>query len=77
METTFGEDADEVRAQLAKHGFSTRLAEQVTRHIEPTKSCSVFDVVDSLTRYAGRECQNAGDRLVVDQKAAALLSLAA
>lgn len=36
---------------------------------------TVFGVVDALTRIAGRY-ENAGDRLVVDQKAASLLSLA-
>ena len=43
---------------------------------EQKASFSVFGIVDALTRIAGRY-ENAGDRLVVDQKAASLLSLAA
>ena len=42
----------------------------------PQAPYSVFAIVDALTRIAGRY-ENAGDRLVLDQKAATLLSLAA
>lgn len=43
---------------------------------EQQASFSVFGIVDAMTRLAGRY-ENAGDRLLVDQKAASLLSLAA
>ena len=76
MATPFGNDAEEVRKTLAKHGVSSRLAEQVVQVAEQQASFSVFGIVDALTRIAGRY-ENAGDRLVVDQKAASLLSLAA
>jgi hypothetical protein len=76
MATPFGEDAEEVVKTLAKHGVSSRLAEQVEQVAASQASFSVFGIVDALTRIAGRD-ENAGDRLVVDQKAASLLSLAA
>lgn len=75
METPIGQDADEVRKHLAKHGVSSRLAEQAIELVTPWETYSVFSIVDALTRIAGRS-QNAGDRLLVDQKAASLLSLA-
>ena len=76
MATPFGSDAEEVRKELAKHGVSSRLAEQVVQLAGGQASYSVFAIVDAMTRIAGRY-ENAGDRLVVDQKAASLLSLAA
>lgn len=76
MQTPFGQDAEEVRKMLGKHGVSSRLAEQVVQLAAQKASYSVFSIVDAMTRIAGRY-ENAGDRLVVDQKAAALLSLAA
>lgn len=75
MTTSFGEDAEEVRKALAKHGVSSRLADQALELVAPWETYSVFGIVDALTRIAGRS-QNAGDRLLVDQKAASLLSLA-
>jgi len=75
METPFGTDAEEVRNVLSKHGVSSRLGEQVVQLAEQQASFSVFGIVDALTRIAGRY-ENAGDRLLVDQKAASLLSLA-
>jgi hypothetical protein len=75
MATPFGEDAEEVRKTLAKHGVSSRLADQAIELVTPWESYSVFGIVDALTRIAGRS-ENAGDRLLVDQKAASLLSLA-
>jgi hypothetical protein len=76
MATPFGEDAEEVHKLLAKHGVSSRLAEQVVGLTGEQTPYTVFGIVDALTRIAGRYA-NAGDRLIVDQKAASLLSLAA
>jgi Domain of unknown function (DUF932) len=76
MNTTLGQDAEEVHKVLGKHGVSSRLAEQAVELAGPQTPYSVFAIVDALTKIAGRY-ENAGDRLVVDQKAAALLSLAA
>jgi hypothetical protein len=76
METPFGSDAEEVHKLLGKHGISSRLAEQVVQLVGDRAPYTVFGVVDALTRIAGRY-ENAGDRLIVDQKAASLLSLTA
>ena len=76
MNTTLGQDADEVHKVLGKHGVSIRLAEQAVQLAGPQAPYSVFAIVDALTRIAGHY-ENAGDRLVLDQKAATLLSLAA
>ena len=75
MQTPFGTDAEEVRKQLAKQGVGSRLTEQVVELASEKASFSVFSIVDAMTRIAGRY-ENAGDRLVVDQKAGALLALA-
>ena len=75
MATPFGEDVEEVHKLLGKHGISSRLAEQVVQIAGQRTPYTLFGVVDALTRIAGRY-ENAGDRLVVDQKAASLLSLA-
>ena len=76
MSTTLGRDTEEVHTALGKHGFSSRIVEQALAVAGPQASYSVFAIVDALTRIAGGY-QNAGDRLVLDQKAALLLSLAA
>ncbi len=76
MNTTLGQDAEEVHKVLGKQGVSFRLAEQALQLVGPQAPYSVFAIVDALTRIAGRY-ENAGDRLVLDQKAATLLSLAA
>jgi hypothetical protein len=76
MQTPLGEDAEQVTEALRKQGIGPRLAIQAIELVPPWQTYSVFSIVDSLTRLAGR-IQNAGDRLLVDQKAASLLSLAA
>jgi hypothetical protein len=76
MNTTLGHDAEEVHDVLGKHGIGLRLANQALELAGPQSPYSVFAIVDALTRVAGRY-ENAGDRLVLDQKAATLLSLAA
>ncbi len=75
MQTPFGEDAEEVRKLLGKQGISSRLAQKIVEIVEEKASYSVFSIVDAMTRIAGRY-ENAGDRLIVDQKAGSLLSLA-
>jgi hypothetical protein len=76
MQTPLGEDAEQVTEALRKQGIGPRLAKQAIELVPPWQTYSVFSIVDSLTRLAGR-IANAGDRLLVDQKAASLLSLAA
>ena len=68
--------SDDAHKLLAQHGISSRIAEQVVQLAGQRTPYTVFGVVDALTRIAGRY-ENAGDRLVVDQKAASLLSVAA
>jgi hypothetical protein len=76
MNTTLGHDAEEVHQVLGKHGIGSRFANQALELAGPEAPYSVFAIVDALTRVAGRY-ENAGDRLVLDQKAATLLSLGA
>ena len=76
MEVTLGGNAEEATQALRQQGIGPRLAEQAIKLVPPWKTYSVFAVVDALTRIAGAH-ENASDRLVMDQKAAALLSLAA
>ena len=76
MHTPLGADAEQVTEALRKQGIGPRLAAQAIELVPPWQSYSVFSIVDSLTRIAGRN-HNAGDRLLLDQKAASLLSLAA
>lgn len=76
MQTPLGDDAEQVTEALGKKGIGPRLAAQAIELVPPWQTYSVFSIVDSLTRIAGRN-QNAGDRLLLDQKAASLLSLAA
>ena len=76
MQTPLGEDAEQVTEALRKQGIGPRLAQQAIELVPPWQTYSVFGIVDALTRIAGRY-ENAGDRLLVDQKAASLLSLAA
>lgn len=76
MQTPLGDDAEQVTEALGKKGIGPRLAAQAIELVPPWQTYSVFNIVDSLTRIAGRN-QYAGDRLLLDQKAAALLSLAA
>ena len=75
MATPFGEDAEDVHKLLGKHGISSRLAEHVVQIAGQRTPYSRSGSVDALTRIFGRH-ENAADRLVVDHKAASLLSLA-
>jgi hypothetical protein len=76
MQTKLGDDADEVVKQLAGHGISRGQARQALEFAERRGRFTLFAIVDGLTRLAG-EIRNAGERLDADQKAGALLALAA
>lgn len=76
MQTKLGDDADEVVKQLASHGISRGQARQALEFAERRGRFTLFAIVDGLTRLAG-EIRNAGERLDADQKAGALLALAA
>ena len=71
-----GDKADDVAKVLAKHGIPRDLGKQALEIAERTGRFTVFSVVDALTRIAG-QYQYAGDRTEIDQKASALLLLAA
>jgi hypothetical protein len=71
-----GDDAEEVAKVLHKHGISRDFAKHALGLAEKQGRFTIFTVVDALTK-AAREYQNAGDRAELDEKAGALLALAA
>lgn len=75
METKLGSDADEVMAELVKHGITKSLAKRALDIAREQGRFTIFSLVDALTRMAGEE-RNAGDRVLADAQAAKLLSLA-
>jgi hypothetical protein len=75
METTLGTDAEETQKALSQNGIPRALAKEAIDIAEQKGRFTIFAMVDALTRIASRQV-NAGDRLLVDQKAAGLLSLA-
>lgn len=75
METTYGDDADEVQSLLAKAGFTQALTKRATELARQRGRLTIWAVVDALTQLA-RESHFAGSRTEAEQKAASLLSLA-
>ena len=75
METSLGNDAEEVQKELTKHGIPRTAAKEALRIAEGKGRFTIFSLVDALTRLAG-ENRNAGERLEADSKAAGLLALA-
>jgi hypothetical protein len=71
-----GEKAEDVAKVLQKHGIPRDLGKQALEMAEQSGRFTVFSIVDALTKIAG-QYQNAGDRTEIDQKASALLALAA
>ena len=76
MSTQLGTGAEQVAAELAKHGVTKMVANQALEIAEREGRFTVFALVDALTRLAGKVV-NAGDRTEADQLAASLLQLAA
>ena len=76
METKLGDDAEEAMKVLAKAGIAKALAKRALEIAEAKGRFTIFALVDALTRLAG-ELEFAGDRTEADQKASALLALAA
>jgi hypothetical protein len=76
METTLGDDADEVLKILAEKGIAKSLAKHAVDLARAQGRFTVFSVVDALTRLAG-DALYAGERHEADQKAASLLKLVA
>jgi hypothetical protein len=71
-----GDDAEEVAKVLFKHGIPRDFAKQGLALAEKQGRFTIFTIVDALTKIA-RECQNAGTRVELDEKAGGLLTLAA
>jgi hypothetical protein len=71
-----GDKAEDVAKVLQKHGIPRDLGKQALEMAEQSGRFTVFSIVDALTKIAG-QYQNAGDRTEIDQKASALLALAA
>lgn len=76
MQTTLGDNAEEVQKLLSQNGVARSLAKEAITMAQNNGRFTVFAMVDALTRIA-RTMVNAGERLAVDQKAAQLLTLAA
>jgi hypothetical protein len=76
FETRLGDNAEDVAKVLFKHGIPRDLAKQALSLAERQGRFTIFSLVDALTRVAG-QYQNAGDRMEADEKACALLALAA
>jgi len=76
MQSTLGTDAEEVLQQLTARGFSRAVIQAALRSAERQGRVTIFALVDALTRAAGT-LMFAGGRLLADQQAASLLSLAA
>lgn len=76
METTLGRSADDVLKVLAKQGIPRAAAKEAVEIAAQRGRFTIFCVVDALTRLAGR-IKHAGDRTEADERASALLALAA
>ncbi len=76
MTTTLGDDADEVAKALSKSGIRRKLAAKAIELATKKGSFSVFTLMDALTRLS-QERAHVGERLEVDQSAAALLNAVA
>lgn len=76
MQTKYGSTAAEAEELLAKAGFTKALAKRAAEVAREKGSFTLWTVVDALTQLA-RDQRYAGSRTDVDQKASALLSLAA
>ena len=75
METTLGDDAEEVVKLLSGRGITRQLAKRALEMAAGQGRFTIFSVVDALTKIAG-EVKNAGDRAEMDQRASGLFALA-
>lgn len=75
METSLGDDAEDVLQALAKAGITRELSKRAVKIAEQQGHFTIFSLVDTLTRIT-RELTNAGERTEADQKVAKLLTLA-
>jgi hypothetical protein len=75
MVARLGADAEEVAQNLQKHGIPRSLSKRALEIAKQQGSFTIFSLVDALTRESQSICY-AGERTEMDQKVAALLSLA-
>ena len=75
METSLGDEADDVLKELSKRGIPRDLARRSLEVAKEHGRFTIFSVVDALTRLT-QESQFIGDRTEADAKVSALLSLA-
>jgi hypothetical protein len=71
-----GDNAEDVAKVLHKHGIPRDFAKKALALAEQQGRFTLFTLVDAFTKVA-REYKNAGDRVELDEKAGALLALAA
>ena len=76
MRQRLGAEAEEVLKTLHKNGVPRGAAKEALQIASAGDGFTIFALVDALTRVA-RKQPNAGERLELDQKAGALLALAA
>ena len=76
MAEKLGRDADEAIKVLIQEGIPAGLAKDALEIAKQRGAFTIFAVVDALTRL-NHKLQFAGDRAAMDQKAAAILALAA
>lgn len=75
MQTSLGQDTEEVEKVVTRSGITQALARKATQIAKEQGRFTVFALVDALTRMT-QETQYAGDRMEADQRAAQLLALA-
>jgi hypothetical protein len=75
MTATLGDDAEEAAKALLANGIPRGLAKEALEIAQARGRFTVFAIVDALTKLT-QKVQFAGDRVELDQKAAALLALA-
>jgi len=76
MGTRLAATPEEAIGEVTKQRIPGSLAKQAIEAASQQGSLTIFNVVDALTRLTQRS-KNAGERTAIDQKAAALLQLAA
>ncbi len=75
MQTTLGDDADELVKLLSRHGVARWLANAALDIAQMEGKLTVFSVVAAITSLTS-ELRNAGEKTQADQRASSLLQLA-
>jgi hypothetical protein len=76
MQTAYGQDGEESLRLLTQAKFTRSLAQRAIENAQPLGRLTVWSMVNALTQLS-RETKFAGSRAELDQRASALLSLAA